>query len=77
MIHLPMFRYAGLHCPNPDCQAFIVWKEIPPGAPTPTVRALDVVSGTCPACGKEYSVPAADGIVEIESVSKARHFVNE
>ena len=60
-----MFRYVGLHCSNPDCKAFIVWKELKAGEPTPTVRALDIISGNCPKCSKAFRKTAGE-MVEIE-----------
>ena len=69
-----MYRYAGLRCPNPTCRTFIVWKEIPAEQPSPTVGALDIVSGKCPKCGKGYHGLATDKIVEIESQSSAKYF---
>jgi hypothetical protein len=72
-----MFRYAGVRCPNPDCKSFIVWKEIPPGHPSPTVRALDIVSGKCPKCGKEFFGLASEDVVEIESPFKPERLENK
>jgi hypothetical protein len=45
--------------------AFIVWKELKVGEPTPAVRALDIVSGNCPKCKKAY-LKLAGEMVEIE-----------
>jgi hypothetical protein len=53
-----MPRYVGLQCPHEDRKTFIVWKEIPSGGPPATVKALDVVSGTCPKCKREYAILA-------------------
>jgi hypothetical protein len=64
-----MFRYVGLHCPNHDCKTFIIWKELAPTDPTPTVRALDIVSGNCPKCKRAYFL-TAEGLVEIESENR-------
>jgi hypothetical protein len=61
-----MFRYVGLHCSNPDCKAFIVWKELKVGEPTPAVRALDIISGNCPKCKKAFLKTAGE-MVEIET----------
>jgi hypothetical protein len=61
-----MFRYVGLHCSNPDCKVFIVWKELKAGEPTPAVRALDIVNGRCPKCKKAYLKTAGE-MVEIET----------
>lgn len=60
-----MFRFVGLHCSDPHCKTFIVWKELKPGEPTPAVRALDIVSGNCPKCKKAYLKTAGE-MVEIE-----------
>jgi hypothetical protein len=68
-----MFRYVGLRCPNNGCKTFIVWKEILPGDPEPTIKALDLAGGTCPACKKKYSILASEMTI-IESESSATHF---
>jgi hypothetical protein len=61
-----MFRYAGVYCPNEDCKTFIICKELGPNEPTPTVKAIGIVTGSCPKCRREYSLTTAE-IVEIES----------
>src|SRR6266851_4312997 len=44
-----MYRQIGFGCLAPECNAFIVWKEVEPGQSAPTVRALKRAGGTCPA----------------------------
>jgi hypothetical protein len=68
-----MFRYIGLRCPNNECKTFIVWKEILPSDPEPTVRALDLASGTCPACIRKFSILASEMTI-MESECPATHF---
>ena len=53
-----MYRFAGLRCPDPECRAFIVWKEIFSGEPMPKVGVLDLATGTCPKCGGGYTMLA-------------------
>ena len=66
-----MPRYVGLYCLKPKCRAFIIWKEIPPGDPPLKVKALDIVTGTCPKCRSSYSV-LAEQMVEVENNSEPR-----
>jgi hypothetical protein len=68
-----VFRYLGLRCPNTDCKTFIVWKQVLPGDPEPTVRALDFAIGTCPACKKDFSILASEMTI-MDSESPATHF---
>lgn len=68
-----MFRYVGLRCPNRECKTFIVWEQVLPTDPEPIVKALDLASGTCPACKKEYSILASEMTI-MESESPATHF---
>jgi len=58
-----MHMYVGLRCPNRQCKAFNVWKEIRPGDPEPTVGVLEMVHGTCPACKSGYSTLATDMMI--------------
>jgi hypothetical protein len=68
-----VFRYVGFRCPNTECKTFIIWKEVRSGDPEPTVKALDIASGTCPACKREYSILASEMTIK-ESESPASHF---
>ena len=64
-----MFRYIGIRCPDPECKAFLIWKELKPSDPPATVKSFDVVSGKCPKCSRQYSCLASE-MVEIESESR-------
>jgi hypothetical protein len=68
-----MFRYVGLRCPNKECKTFIVWKEVRPGDPEPSVKALDIASGQCPVCKEGYRILASEMTIK-DSETPARHF---
>lgn len=63
-----MSRYVGLRCRDEQCKTFMIWKELQAGDPPVKVKVTDIVSGTCPKCGRGFTI-LAEQMEEIESDS--------